>query len=135
MTAKNEAVRDLMTIMDSRQRMEDSMKVVCGRFKEAIRKANPSISPDKLDGYDSEFLQALPSLHAEMVGRLEQDLGAALTDHDLNILSKISEVADVDTLSEVVRKYMSISENMEAVVRPVMIAAHTRTSQKVFNTF
>jgi hypothetical protein len=135
METKVDAARDLMTIMGANDAVDSTLRTICGRFKDAIKRANPSVEDDKLDVYDSEFLAEIPALHAELMTTFERSLGEVLTDAEVGLMTRIAATADVDAISRVMKKYNSARDDVDASMRPALIAAHARTSQRVFNAF
>jgi len=135
MLNKDDMTRDLMAIMGAQETVDTTLRTICGRFKDAVKRANPSVEDSKLDMYDSEFLEEIPKLQDELMGALERSLGEALTDDDVGVLSKIVTATDIQAISRVLKKYSSAREDIDMSMRPALIAAHTRTSQRVFNSF
>lgn len=135
MGSKVDAVRDLMTIMGADDAVDQTLRTICGRFKDAVKRANPTVEEAKLEVYDTEFLEELPTLQAELIVAFERSLEEALTEEDIGIMHKITAVEDVQAISRIMKKYTSARDDVDMSMRPALIAAHTRTSQRVFNSF
>jgi hypothetical protein len=127
--------RNLLSQLGVKEQAKIMSEALGARFRDALRKANPEMTDDHAAFYDQEFASEIDTLAEAAFEAQIKDIESRLSEQDRATLRKMVEDPLFSEYTRFIKESLTSSEDaMRGFLQTEVVAAHTRTTQKLFAT-
>lgn len=131
-----ETIRAVLVKTGAEQGIGAMNRAMAGRFREAMKAANPQLSIEQVAAYDEAFAEEIPAINTAILDAQTAALANTLSQQDVALLALFAanpRLGEFFALMNRMRQIMG--EVAQEVAKTEGVAAHKRSSQAAFAVF